>query len=95
MKGDPRFLCRTETNARRHKVPPVRKERGVRVDIDAVGEHIRSHAHNDSRGGGCATAADFKERVQSGGKFPGQSPGIPEEPSYRSSTHPSVGQVAR
>lgn len=96
MKDDPRFLAGLR---RARGVTRSSSQEGkelVHVDIDAVGEH--THAHTDTHtitAGGCATAAAFKERVQSGGKFPGRSPSIPKEPSYCCPPHPSVGQVAR
>lgn len=43
--------------------------------------------------GGCATASTFKERVQSGGKYPGHSCSVPLEPNYWCSANPSVGEV--
>lgn len=49
MKGDLRVLAE-QTVAWRQKVPPVRKERGVRVDIDAVAEHTESHARTKKTG---------------------------------------------
>lgn len=64
----------------------------MHVDIDAVGDHTHTHTLT---AGACAIAAAFKERVQSGGKFPGHNLGIPKEPSYCPSPHPSVGHAAR
>lgn len=49
MKGDLRVLAE-QTVAWRQKVSPVRKERGVRVDIDAVAEHTESHARTKKTG---------------------------------------------
>lgn len=69
--------CWTETSMWRHKVQQSGRKGLERVDIDAVGEHTHTHT-----AGAWATAAAFKERVQSGGKFPGHSHSIPKEPSY-------------
>lgn len=77
MKGDLRLFAGL-TSMWRHKVQQSGRKGLERADIDAVGEHTHTH----TRQGLGQQRLPFKERVQSGGKFPGQSHSIPKEPSY-------------